>query len=195
MENLYPSRLTMAVERCGNEPRALTHQPRRIDFLLFDWLKIDSLLIPNSLVISTAPQSSRLFKAREVSRPNFLPYAAEADEEEPHIKTERSSAHMKPAIAAMREGGWFAAADRFLIWSTIALCSDPVGLWPNLWRKSWYSRLCPPNDGCGKPFGEWEAKSLRQLTYRRCSTGPTSEQCVYPNQTPGHLGEHQDEGN
>ncbi|MEC8051553.1 MAG: acyl-CoA dehydrogenase [Myxococcota bacterium] len=86
------------------------------DFLLFDWLKIDSLF--DTEFFSHLDRTSvvaALQSARSIATEYFLPYAAEADEQEPHIKDGKVvlPAHMKPAIAAMREGGWFAAARPF----------------------------------------------------------------------------------
>jgi len=89
---------------------------QEFEFLLFDWLQVDSLFESDyfSHLDRTAVEAA-LQSARSIATEYFLPYAAEADEEEPHIQDGKVvlPAHMKPAINAMREGGWFAAARPF----------------------------------------------------------------------------------
>ena len=89
---------------------------QEFEFLLFDWLRVESLFESDyfSHLDRTAIEAA-LQSARSIATEYFLPYAAEADEEEPHIQDGKVvlPAHMKPAINAMREGGWFAAARPF----------------------------------------------------------------------------------
>ena len=86
------------------------------EFLLFDWLQIDDLFKTDYFghLDKTAVEAA-LQSARAIATEYFLPFATEADEQEPHVSEGKVVLpdHMKPAIDAMREGGWFAAARPF----------------------------------------------------------------------------------
>ena len=86
------------------------------DFLLFKWLGIESLFETERFGhLDRTSVEAALQSARSIAHEYFLPYATEADEQEPTILNGKVvlPEHMKPAMDAMREGGWFAAARPF----------------------------------------------------------------------------------
>ena len=86
------------------------------EFLLFDWLKVQGLFESEYFGhLDKTAVDAALQSARSIATEYFLPFANEADEQEPHVVDGKGvlPAHMKPAMDAMREGGWFAAARPF----------------------------------------------------------------------------------